>query len=133
MIFKNYSESASTLAKKILDSFPGANTVVCLDSSHPHLDQYRQKLSDFLKEHRQSSSDSNLLIISDPGLNQFTHFEKPILELRKLYPRLKIVIALPVVSESQKAQFQSLCDSLIYLHSEPLFFSPNQFYEQQNF
>jgi predicted phosphoribosyltransferase len=133
MIFKNYSDSAQILAKKILDNFPGATIVVCLNSSHSHLDQYRQKLSDFLNKQRQTPVDSNLLIISDPGLSQSADFEKPILALRKLYPRLKIIVAIPVIAESQKTHLQSLCDSLIYLHSETLFFSLNQFYEQANF
>lgn len=133
MIFKNYSNSAQILAQKILDNFPGATIIVCLNSSHPHLNQYRQKLSNFLDEQRKTPVDSNLLIISDPGLSQSADFEKPILALRKLYPRLKIVVAIPVIAESQKAHLQSLCDSLIYLHSEALFFSLNQFYEQANF
>jgi len=126
MIFKSYSEAASLLAQKIKEEGitnpiftyinPDAKSFALLVSPNlidfPNLDL---------------TSPSTLVII-DNGSTNSVEYNEFTDKTRKNYPTTKIVLAIPVIPESEKATLVSVCDTLIYLHSDPYFFSINQFF-----
>jgi hypothetical protein len=127
MIFKNYLEAANLLTNKIKEEGivkpvftfinPDAKKFALLVS--PNLINF----SDF-----QPTSPSTLIIL-DNGSTNAVEYNEYTDRIHKNFPTTKIVIAIPVIPESEKAVLESVCDTLIYLHSDPYFFSVNQFFE----
>ena len=128
MIFKNFSESAQLLANKIAVE----------EINHPIFTFINPDAKDYclLISHNSTAaldlklpSPANLVILDD-GNTRAPEFSEYTARIRKNNPGTNIVIAIPVIPESEKEALKSACDSLIYLHSDPLFFSVNQFYQE---
>ncbi|KKR67336.1 MAG: hypothetical protein UU09_C0032G0018 [Microgenomates group bacterium GW2011_GWA2_40_6] len=126
MIFKSYSEAADLLANKIKEEGitapvftyinPDAKTFALLVSPN---------LVDF--SNLNLTSPSTLVIVDNGSTNSIEYNEFTDI-IRKNYPTTKIVLAIPVIPESEKATLESVCDTLIYLHADPYFFSLSQFF-----
>lgn len=128
MIFKNYSESAQLLASKIAEegiSKPVFTFINPDAQNYCHL--VSPELIPFMELHLSSPS---TLIILDDGSTSATEYNEFTDRIRKEYPETFIVIAIPVIPESEKNTLEAACDSLLYLHSEALFFNINQFYQE---
>ena len=127
MIFKNYSESAKLLADKIKEE--GIDNPV-FTFINPDSEKYCQLVSPSVISFNQLHlSSPSTLIILDDGSTKSLEYNEFTDQIRKKYPETFIVIAIPVIPESEKSTLESACDSLIYLHADPLFFSVNQFYQ----
>jgi hypothetical protein len=128
MIFKNYSESAQLLANKIAEEGINKPIFTCIN---PEVQNYCRliapNLIPFNELHLPSPS---TLVILDDGSTPASEFNEFTDRIRKEYLETFIVIAIPVIPESEKKTLESACDSLLYLHAEPLFFSINQFYQE---
>jgi hypothetical protein len=128
MIFKNYSESAQLLADKIKEE--GIKNPV-FTFINPDAESYCQLVSPIIipfdKLHLPSPS---TLVILDNGSTNAVEYNEFTDRIRKKYSETYIIIAVPVIPESEKSTLESACDSLIYLHADPLFFSINQFYQE---
>lgn len=129
MIFKNYSESAKLLADKIAEE--GITNPV-FTFINPDAEKYCRLVSPgvvpFAK--LQLSSSPSTLIILDDGSTSAVEYNEFTDHIRETYPETNIIIAVPVIPESEKNTLESACDSLLYLHADPLFFSINQFYQE---
>lgn len=128
MIFKNYSESARMLADKIKEE--GITNPV-FTFINPDAESYCRLVT----FNPIASASLNLptpanLVILDDGNTRAPEFAEFANRVRKNYPETNIVIAVPVVPESDIDALKSACDSLIYLHADPYFFSVNQFYQE---
>ena len=128
MIFKNYSESAQLLAQKITENFDHNFTLTFIS---PESEAYAQKIASLLKTKLTNSINPKNLIIIDNGSTSSTEYNEFTDEIRKTHPTTNIVIAIPIIPESEKTILSQNCDILLYLHSDPYFFSVNQFYEEQ--
>ncbi len=129
MIFKNYSESAKLLAQKIQDDYQQYSLTFINSESA----DYAQKVAEFLHTNLNESLPPKNLIIIDNGstlAEEYTQFTN---EIRKAYPTTNIIVAIPIIPESELAILSQNCDTLLYLHSDPFFFSLDQFYEQHSF
>lgn len=127
MIFKNYSESANLLAQKIAEEGL-ANPIFTY--INPDARNYCLLISPILVEfQRLSFTIPSTLVILDNGSTNSVEYNEFTDRIRNKFPSTKIIIAIPVIPESEKAMLESVCDTLIYLHAEPLFFSINQFYQ----
>ncbi|MCX6726659.1 MAG: hypothetical protein NTY75_02460 [Candidatus Shapirobacteria bacterium] len=127
-IFKNYSDSARQLFSRVKEESinpiftyinPDAKNYCLLVSSH---------LVEFSEIRNLKFVIRNLVILDDGSTNS-VEFNEYTDRIRESSPTTKIIIAIPVIPESEKATLESVCDTLIYLHAEPLFFSINQFYQ----
>lgn len=136
MIFKNQQESANLLAQKIKEEVGNdlknyLFTYIDLEDKNycelitQELNQELKYLPDLLSK----TLNIKNLIILDSGNTNGQEYNEFTDQIRKKYPEIKIIIAVPVIPESEEKLLQSNCDSLIYLHADPLFFSTHQFYE----
>ena len=129
-IFKNYSDSANQLSKLIADEQivnpvftyinPDAKNycqLVCPESSY------------FFDLHPSLPA---TIVILDDSSTRATEFIEFTDQIKQKYPAAQITIAVPVVPQSEEATFKANCDRLLTLHTEPLFFSINQFYQQNS-
>jgi len=130
MIFKNYSESAKLLADKIKEEGI-VNPIFTF--INPEAENYCKLISPNLIEFsviRNLKFVIRNLIILDDGSTNSSEYNEFTDQIRKKYPETFIIIAIPVIPESEKSVLESAGDSLIYLHADPLFFSVNQFYQE---
>lgn len=136
MIFKNYSESATLLAQKIVEEgIAKSSALTYIDTDDKN---YCQLIADRLSlklmylpdliKNKYSFTLPNL-IIADSGQTRGQEYNEFTDLLRKTNPLLKIFIAIPVIPQSDEDFLKQTGDGLITLHTEPLFFSINQFYE----
>jgi len=126
MIFKSYSEAASLLANKIKEEGI-ANPIFTY--INPDAKKFALLISPNLIDFSRLNlpSPSTLVIIDNGSTNSIEYNEFTDI-IRKSYPTTKIILAIPVIPESEKATLESVCDTLIYLHSDPYFFSLSQFF-----
>jgi len=73
------------------------------------------------------------LIIVDNGSTLAIEYDEFTDEIRKKHPTTKIIIAVPIIPESEINILSKNCDTLLYLHADPFFFSLEQFYQEHNF
>jgi len=128
MTFKNYSESAKLLADKIKEEGI-ANPIFTF--INPDAASYCRLVTfnPIAYADLQLPTPANLVILDD-GNTRASEFAPFTDRIRKIYPETNIIIAVPVIPESDIESLKSACDSLIYLHVDPYFFSVNQFYQQ---
>ena len=128
MIFKNYSESAKLLSDKITEEGI-VNPIFTF--INPDAENYCKLISPSAIPFNLLNlpSPSTLIILDDGSTNSSEYIEFTN-QIRKKYPETFIVIAIPVIPESDKNLLESACDSLLFLHADPLFFSVNQFYQE---
>lgn len=130
MIFKNYSESASLLAQKIKENFDENLSLTFVSSESK---DYAQKVADILKSTLNDSINPHQLIIIDNGSTLAEEYNEFTDEIRKKHPTTNITLAIPIIPESEKETLNKICDTLLYLHSDPYFFSVDQFYIDHSF
>jgi len=130
MIFKNYSESASLLAQKIKENFDKNFSLTFISQESA---DYAKKVAEYLNSDLNESLDPQNLIIIDDGSTLATEYNEYTDEIRKKHPTTNIIIAIPVIPESEKETLSENCDTLLYLHADPYFFSLNQFYITRSF
>lgn len=125
-IFKNFSDSTSQLLTRIQEETSGP----VFTYINPEAKNYCSLISsDLIDINNYSSIAPTTLVILDDGSTRVSEYIEYTDRIRNLFPTTKIIIAVPVIPESEKTQFESICDTLMYLHSEPLFFEINQFYQ----
>jgi len=126
MIFKNFSESAKLLTDKIKEE--GVYNPI-FTFINPDAESYCRLVSPYLAPSAglKLPQPANLVIL-DNGTTRAPEFAEFTDRIRKTNPETFIVIAIPVIPESEKKSLESACDSLLYLHADPLFFSVDQFY-----
>lgn len=131
MIFKNRADSANLLAQKIKEEIGADFTLVYIN---PDSKDYSQLLATNLSVSAYPFSNnlnfSHNLLITDDGSTNAQEYNEFTDKIRKSFPQTKIIIAIPVIPESEKSILESNCDTLIYLHADPYFFSINQFYQE---
>lgn len=130
MIFKNYSESASLLAQKIKENFDHSFSLTFISSESK---DYAQKVAEFLNVDLNDSIKPQQLIIVDNGSTLAEEYNEYTDNIRKKHPTTNITLAIPVIPESEKETLAKNCDTLLYLHSDPYFFSVDQFYIDHSF
>lgn len=130
MIFKNYFESASLLAQKIKENFNENFSLTFVSSESK---DYAQKVADILKSTLNDSINPHQLIIIDNGSTLAEEYNEFTDEIRKKHPTINITLAIPIIPESEKETLNKICDTLLYLHSDPYFFSVDQFYIDHSF
>jgi hypothetical protein len=133
-IFTTLSDSAAQLAAKIKDENIQNYSLFYIS---PDSQQFANMVAKILNTSVSEMFDPQLLIINykfliiiDSGSSRASEFNEYTDVIRKKFPEINIIIAVPVIPESEKSTFESVCDTLIYIHSDPLFFSVNQFYQQ---
>lgn len=134
MFFKNFSESATLLAQKIkAEEFVSFQLFFLNPDSEDFASKVAQELNastTLLSNPQQLDKETRHIIIIDRGdtlaqeYNEFTDI------IRKNNPSINITLAIPTIPTSEEHLFKQSCDTLIYLHSEPNFFSINQFYQE---
>jgi len=130
MIFKNYSESAALQAQKIKDEFDGNFSLTFIN---PESETFAKKVAEYLNSTLDESVHPQYLVIIDNGITPSVEYNEFTDEIRKNHPSTDIIIAIPVIPESEKATLSQNCDTLLYLHADPYFFSVDQFYEEAKF
>ncbi len=70
-----------------------------------------------------------LFILVDDGNTNSVEYNEFTDKIRSLYQLAKIIIAIPVIPSSETQALEASCDTLIYLHADPYYFSVNQFYQ----
>jgi predicted phosphoribosyltransferase len=139
MIFKSPKESAELLAQKIKeeDLSNPTLTYVTEDSFDFAMDVANvlnlriSNLSKLLLDTPTINVGHNLIII-DSGVVRGSEYTEYADKIRKTFPQTVITIAVPVIPQAEEAIFKSDCDRLVVLHTEPLFFSLSQFYQNPN-
>jgi predicted phosphoribosyltransferase len=130
MIFKNYSESATLLAQKIKENFDSNFSLTFISQESA---TFAKKISEILNTTLTDSIHPKNLIIIDNGSTLAVEYNEFTDTIRKTHPQTNIVIAIPIIPESEKSILSQNCDTLLYLHSDPYFFSLDQFYENNSF
>ncbi|HBP50934.1 MAG: hypothetical protein US68_C0005G0053 [Candidatus Shapirobacteria bacterium GW2011_GWE1_38_10] len=130
MIFKNYSESAALLAQKIKENFGTDFTLTFINQES---EAFAKKIADTLNTNLSGSINPHNLIIIDNGSTLAVEYNEFTDKIRKTHPGTNITLAIPIIPESEKALLSENCDTLLYLHSDPYFFSLDQFYEEASF
>lgn len=136
MIYQNPQHSAQLLADKIKsEQFEDLLPV----SINPDAFHYCQTIADQLSlkltpleviiNQNIPITQSHILILDD-GSTRVGEYPEFVDYLRQKFPRTNIIIAVPFIPASEEAQFKQLAESLITLQVEPLFFSIDQFYQQ---
>jgi predicted phosphoribosyltransferase len=138
MIFQNPIESAKLLAQKIIEEGIDIrkSLLVYID---PEDQKYCQIIADELKQKliflpnllidtQYQILDTKYLIIADSGNTRGVEYNEFTDKIRKEFPTLEIILAIPVIAQSEEEILKSNCDQLLTLGIEPLFFSINQFY-----
>jgi len=134
MIFKNFSESAQLLAQKIKDEEFTSSALFYLNFESKDFaalvaKDLNQPIS-LLEDPNLLTTDSKYLIIIDRGdtlaeeYNEFTDI------LHQKFPNKEVVLAIPVIPTAEEDTLKKAADILLCLHSEPNFFSINQFYQE---
>lgn len=133
MIFKNYSESASLLAQKIQSEQLQNPMLVYIDhDDQPYCQLVAQNLNlplSYLPDLISNLPATPNIIILDSGQTSAQEYNEFTDIIRKKLPTAQITLAVPIVPASEENTFKTLCDRLLTLHVEPLFFSIDQFYE----
>lgn len=130
-IFKNYSDSAAQLAQKITEEGIAHPIFTYIN---PDAYQYCQKVNPSLVPFSNLNlSLASTLIILDDGSTSAVEYNEFTDRIHQQFSTTKVIIAIPVIPESEKPILQSACDTLIYLHADTLFFSVNQFYQEAKF
>ena len=140
MIYKNYSETAQLLAQKIKEfmeevethdraSLPKYSLTFINQESGP----FAQKIAEILGTDLNDSTTPKNLIIIDNGATLAQEYNEFTDEIKKTHPSTNIIIAIPIIPESEKEILEKNCDTLLYLHADPYFFSLDQFYEEHSF
>ena len=134
MNFKNFSESATLLAQKIKEEELSSYSLFFINyESEEFANLVAQELNQttsLLEDPNTLNTNNKYLIIIDRGdtlaqeYNEFTDI------LRQKFPSQQIVIAIPTIPSAEEGILKDVADILIYLHSEPNFFSINQFYQE---
>jgi predicted phosphoribosyltransferase len=130
MIFKNYSESATLLAQKIKDNFDSNFSLTFISQESA---VFAKKVSEILNTTLTDSIHPQNLIIIDNGSTLAIEYNEFTDRIRKTHPQTNIIIAIPIIPESEKSILSQNCDTLLYLHSDPYFFSLDQFYEKNSY
>jgi len=130
MIFKNYSESAALLAQKIKENFGNNFSLTFINSES---EAFAKKVAENLGVDLIESINPQNLIIVDNGSTVAVEYNEFTDEIRKTHPTTNIIIAIPIIPESEKETLSQNCDTLLYLHTDPYFFSLDQFYKQHSF
>ncbi|MEK7527867.1 MAG: hypothetical protein AAB574_02530 [Patescibacteria group bacterium] len=132
MIFKSYSEAASLLAQKIhQENFSDISLVYINPESKTFAELVANQLNlslILLSDPQYLILNTKYLILIDIGSTNSVEYNEFTDKIRKTYPSTKIILAIPVIPESEKTTLESVCDTLIYLHSDPYFFSLSQFF-----
>ncbi|MDP4009417.1 MAG: hypothetical protein Q8P53_00325 [Candidatus Shapirobacteria bacterium] len=138
MIFKDRSESAKFLSQKIREEIISSYFLTYID---PDSQKYCQLIANNLNQKLEflpsllatrKLKETPRLVILDDGQTDGQEFNEFTDKIRKEHPLINITIAVPVIAQSEQKLFQEACDQLLTLIVEPLFFSVNQFYENQN-
>lgn len=132
MIYKNYSETALLLAQKIKENFNNKNDYT-LTFINQESAEFAKKVSEILLTDLTELINPKNLIIIDNGTTLADEYDEFTNEIRKTHPNTKIILAIPIVPESEVEILSKNCDTLLYLHSDPYFFSLDQFYEEHSF
>jgi predicted phosphoribosyltransferase len=132
MIYKNYSETASLLAQKIKENFADKNSY-SVTFINQESEDFAKKICEYLQTDLIENIHPKNLIIVDNGSTLADEYNEFTDEIRKTHPTTKIILAIPIIPESEVEKLSKNCDTLLYLHSDPYFFSLNQFYEEPNF
>ncbi|MFA6250562.1 MAG: hypothetical protein WC686_03610 [Candidatus Shapirobacteria bacterium] len=134
MVFKNQAESASLLSARIQAEIPSEYLLCYIN---PEAQGYADLIAKQLETQAFDLSKSighlpqaNAILIIDTGDTRAAEYSEYSDLIRRTFPETKIIIAVPVVPQSEEATFKTNCDSLLTLHVEPLFFSMSQFYPQ---
>lgn len=130
MIFKNYSETAQLLAEKIKENFDKNFSLTFISQESA---AYAQKIADNLNTNLNESINPKNLIIIDNGSTLAEEYNEFTDKIKRSLPSTNIIIAIPIIPESEKEILSQNCDTLLYLHADPFFFSVDQFYEQKSF
>lgn len=130
MIYKNYSETALLLAQKITENFKNNFSLTFISSESK---DFAQKVADNLGVKLVDTINPQNLIIVDNGSTLAVEYDEFTDEIRKKHPTTKIIIAVPIIPESEINILSKNCDTLLYLHADPFFFSLEQFYQEHNF
>lgn len=130
MIYKNYSETAHLLAKKITENFENNFSLTFISSESK---DFAKKVADNLGVKLVDPINPQNLIIVDNGSTLAVEYDEFTDEIRKKHPTTKIIIALPIIPDSEINILSKNCDTLLYLHADPFFFSLEQFYQEHNF
>lgn len=132
------SESAKLLAKRIMEEGIDIqkSTFVYIDPDDQNYceiiaSELKIKLNFFpniILNTKQLIPDIKNIIITDSGNTRATEYIEFTDKIRKLFPTTKIILAIPVIPESEEKLLKENCDQLLTLFVEPYFFSINQFY-----
>ncbi|MGI5840770.1 MAG: hypothetical protein ACOX6N_00910 [Patescibacteria group bacterium] len=141
MIFKNTKESASLLSQKIAEelSLNSNNSLLCY--INPDSKDFCQLVADSLKLNISflpntitgiDPKNTLYLLIIDNGDTRAVEYNEYTDILRKKIPETQIIIAAPVIAQSEEEILKNCSDRLIALHVEPYFFSVSQFYQKKS-
>lgn len=147
MIYKNYSETAKLLAEKIRE-LTDTNVETFCKTSLPNKiispkysltfissesEDFAKKVAEYLDTSLTELVNPKNLIIIDNGATLAVEYNEFTNEIRKAHPTTKIILAIPIVPESEVDILSENCDTLLYLHADPYFFSLDQFYEEHSY
>ena len=139
MIFKNQNEAAKLLADKIRNELNPTKTNSLLGFINPDSQQFSQTVSknlglnlEFLPKLLISNTNTNVLyfIIIDSGETRGQEYNEYTDILHKKHPNAQIIIAAPVIPQSEESMLKDCSDRLLTLHVESLFFSMSQFFQK---
>ena len=136
MVFKNRAESAQLLSQRIREEVGADFTLTYISPDSQAFAQFvaqnlNSKLT-FFPNSRFANSLIRKFIIIDDGSTSSQEYNEFTDKIRRASPQTKIIVAIPVIPESEKSQLEANCDTLLYLHADPYFFSINQFYEDNS-
>lgn len=133
MIFKNPAESASLLAQKIQSEQLQNPMLVYIDrDDQAYCRLVAQNLNlplSYLPDLISNLPATPNIIILDSGQTSAQEYNEFTDIIRKKLSTTQITLAIPVIPTAEETTLKSLCDRLLTLHIEPLFFSIDQFYE----
>jgi len=130
MIFKNEQESAKLLVAKIKEEFPDISYLLTyIDQDSSVFANTIGKASYLPDTLSQIPATVSHLIITDRGNTRASEYVEFVDQLRKQHPQLFLIIAIPVIPQSEEKILQENCNSLLTLFIEPYFFSIDQFYQ----
>lgn len=132
MIFQNLSHSAQLLAEKINSEKLSDITLAYISPDALSFCQLvatnlRLPLTNLPQNINTLIPPSNLIIVDD-GSTPASEFNEYTDRLKKAHPDLNLIIASPIVLETDIPLLQSVSDSLLYLTSSSYLFSLQQFY-----
>lgn len=127
-IFKNYSDSAQRLTDKIAEEGIATPIFTYINPEAKGFCQLISPGSTYFFDLRLSGPTT--LVFLDDGSTRASEFVEYTDQIRQKHPQIQIIIAIPVIPQSEEEIFKANCDCLLTLHIEPLFFSINQFYQE---